>query len=187
MALKLNPRQLVLRRDTATGLTLVGWAADMPVGRFEHLALIGESARHTAPDPGCDFYADWQAAVRQARQANSTLLEQQVRHNESRGWYQVPFGLVPGLQSAEADSVGNYAAAAMQLQYHLTHNCKQAWAVHQHGAIVHVRARYPKKQLDELTYQVWYHRQLKQLDELDGNLLEGDLKVCESGLWFAVS
>jgi hypothetical protein len=32
---KPNPRQLVLRRDTATGMTLVGWEEDLPVGRFD--------------------------------------------------------------------------------------------------------------------------------------------------------
>ncbi|MBI1422209.1 MAG: hypothetical protein GC149_02000 [Gammaproteobacteria bacterium] len=98
-----NLRQLVLRRDTATGLTLVGWEEDLPVGRFEHL----------------------------------------------------------------------------------TRNCKRAWVIARQGTITHVRARYPDKTLDELTYQVWYHTQLHQLHLLDGVLLEGNLMICESGLWFA--
>jgi hypothetical protein len=83
-----------------------------------------------------------------------------------------------------ADRVGNYAAAATQLQYQLSQNQKQVWAVIQQGTIMHVRSRYPQKDLDELTYQVWIHRQLHQLKEMSGILLEGQLMICESGLWF---
>jgi len=177
---------MVLRRDTATGLTLVGWEADLPVGRFLHLELVFESAKSILPEHGSEDYAAWQSALNQARQANQPILEQQVRHNLAMGWYFVPFELALNHQAIEADSVGNYAAAAMQLHYQLTKNCKHAWVIIQSETIEHVRARYPKKILDELTYQVWYHQQLTQLNKMGGTLLEGRLNICESGLWFAV-
>jgi len=184
MAHKTNPRQLVLRRDTATGLTLVGWESDLPVGRFEHLALIGESANHVLPDSGSEYYAVWQSALRHARQANRHMLERQVRVNQAKGWYRVPFGLAHDRSAMRADSVGNFAAAAIQLQYQLARNSKQAWAIIIDGMVTHVRARYPKKALDELTYQVWYHKQMHELNKLGGKLFEGTLIICESGLWF---
>lgn len=184
MTQKSNPRQLVLRRDTATGLTLVGWATDLPVGRFEHLALIGESTKHILPVRESEYYDAWQSALDQARQANNLMLAQQVRINQSKGWYLVPFELAHNRVAMKADSVGNYAAAAMLLHFQLTQNRKQAWVIVQRGAVMHVRARYPKRELDEFTYQVWYHKQQHELRNLGGSLLEGNLIVCESGLWF---
>jgi hypothetical protein len=184
MARQPNPRQLVLRRDTATGLTLVGWETDLPVGRFEHLELICESAKNILPDSDSEFYDSYQSALQHARQANNLMLETQARHNLSKGWYRVPFDLAPNRQAMQADSVGSYAAAAMQLHYQLTQNRKQAWAILQRGTVTHVRARYPKNELDVLTYQVWYHQQLNQLNKIGGSLVEGYLIICESGLWF---
>lgn len=181
-----NTRQLVLRRDTATGLTLVGWDADLPAGRFEHLELICESSKYSLPDSGSEDYDAWQSALYRARQANQHMLEMQISCNQSNGWICVPFELAHNRETMVADHVGNYAAAAMQLHYQLTQNQKQAWVVVRRGRIVHVRARYPKRQLDELTYQVWYHRQLHELNEMEGTLLEGELMICESGLWFDV-
>lgn len=185
MTHKSNPRQLVLRRDTATGLTLVGWASDLPVGRFQHLQLISESDNNFLPDIESAEYGIYQSALEQARQANSRMLQQQVRSNQTKGWYLVPFELAGDRQAMQSDSIGNYAAAAMQLHYQLTCHCKQAWTIIRDGAIVHVRARYPRKMLDELTYQVWYHKQRFELNKIQGALLEGELMICESGLWFA--
>ena len=184
MTLKSNPRQLVLRRDTATGLTLVGWDTDLPVGRFEHIGLIGEFRENILPDISSEFYDTYQAALLEACQANYHVLEQQVQHNRSKGWLKVPFELAQTQQALEADIFGNYAAAAMQLYYQLTLNQKRAWAVIREDVILHVRARYPNKKMDELTYQVWYHKQQHQLQEMGGTLLEGNLLTCESGLWF---
>ena len=180
-----NLRQLVLRRDTATGMTLVGWEEDLPVGRFEHLKLVCESASNILPARESEAYAAYQSAISFARTENIRMLVQQSLHHQAEGWYRVPFDLAHNQHAMRPDSIGNYAAAAMQLQFQLTRNCKQAWAIALRGTITHVRARYPKKQLDELTYQVWYHSQLHQLNQLDGDLLEGSLMICESGLWFA--
>lgn len=182
-----NPRQLVLRRDTATGLTLVGWEFDLPVGRFEHLDLICEVSDYILPDITSEYFATYQSALRQARQANRLMLAQQARLNYAKGWRIVPFELAHHRQALGADSFGNYAAAAMQLHYQLTQKAKQAWAVICDEAIVHVRARHPHKELDELSYQVWYHQQCYQLKKMGGMVLEGNLVVCESGLWFAAN
>ena len=179
-----NPRQLVLRRDTATGMTLVGWEEDLPVGRFEHLELICESAKNILPECDSEDYVSYQSALHHARQANHLILEQQVRDHQSNGYYLVPFELATNQDAMKADGFGNFIAAATQLQYQLTQNRKQAWAVIQRSRVVHARARHPLKELDELTYQVWYHKQRHELNEMDGTLLEGHLIICESGLWF---
>lgn len=184
MIFKANPRQLVLRRDTATGLTMVGWETDLPVGRFEHIELICDSLENILPEIGSEYYEAYQSALHQACQENRILLEQQVQQNLSKGWCRVPFELAGNQDVMEADQFGNYAEAAMQLHYKLTQNCKQAWAVIQEGNVVHVRGRYPQKPLDELTYKVWYHRQQHQLGQVEGTLYEGKLVTCESGLWF---
>lgn len=178
-----NPRQLVLRRDTATGLMLVGWAEDLPLGRFEHLALICETVAAVLPVKGSEQYPVYQSALENAQQSNTRLLEQQASFNRSRGWYEVPFTLAKDQGNAHPDSVGSYAAAAMRLHYQLARHCKRVWAVIVENRIIHVRARYPKKELDALTAQVWYFRQLNELQAFDGQLLEGNLVVCESGLW----
>lgn len=181
---KPNPRLLVLRRDTATGLTHVGWESDLPLVRFEHLELIGESSENRLPGLESECYAAYQSALEQARAANRLMLARQVCENQAKGWYFVPFALANARQVLQADNVGNYAAAAIQLQYQLTHHCQQAWAIIQQRDVVHVRARYPQQALDELTYQVWYHKQLHDMKALGGTVLEGALMVCESGLWF---
>jgi len=174
----------VLRRDTATGLTLVGWEADLPVGRFEHLELVFEMASASLPESDRAFLKAYQSALRLARRTNLGMLEQQVQLNLSRGWYQVPFELAKQQRAMKADSIGNYAPAAMLLHYDLTRNIKQAWVIIRQGKVAHVRARHPRKILDELTYQVWYHKQKYDLETMGGTLLEGYLIVCESGLWF---
>lgn len=184
MSSKPNPKQLVLRRDTASGITLVGWEEDLPIGRFEHLELICELAKNILPECDSEDYASYQSALHNARQANRLILEQQVRYHQSKGWLLVPFELAHNQEAMQADRFGNFTTAAIQLNYQLTRHRKQAWAIIQRGSIVHVRARYPKKALDELTYQVWYHKQLYELKEMDGTLLEGHLMICESGLWF---
>jgi len=184
---KHNTRQLVLRRDTATGLALVGWDTELPLGRFDHLALIGKSVNSTLPNCGSEFFEAYQAALHYARQANNRLLEQQAQQLQSKGWVRVPFKLAKNPQLMLADCVGNYAAAAMQLHYQLTQNSKSAWAIIQQDNVLHVRARYPKNELDELTYQVWHHKQLNELNQMLGTLFEGNLIACESGLWFEVN
>ena len=184
MSYKPNPKQLVLRRDTATGMTLVGWEEDLPVGRFEHIELVCESSKSILPECDSENYVAYQSALQNARQANQLLLEQQVRDYLSRGWFLVPFELAQNPEAMKADSFGCFTSAAMQLHYQLTYNRSQAWAMIRQDNIIHIRARYPLKQLDELTYQVWYHKQRHDLNEIDGTLLEGQLIICESGLWF---
>jgi hypothetical protein len=165
-------------------MTLVGWDVELPLGRFEHLQLICESTKAVLPNSDSEYYDDYLSALEHARQLNHRVVQEQIRQSQSQGWVEVPFTLAHKQEAMRADKVGNYAAAAMQLLYQLTRNQKIAWAVMQHETIVHVRARCPQKQLDELTYQVWYHKQLYELKEIGGVLLEGNLMVCESGLWF---
>lgn len=184
MANQSNPQQLVLRRDTATGMSQVGWAADLPTGRFEHLALVCEVNDHCLPVVGSDQYAAYLAACEKARAANALLLQRQVEANTARGWRRVPFHLVPASTRLAADDFGNFAAAATHLLFLLTHNHRQAWAVCQQGSIVHVRTRKPPRAMEELAYQVWYHTQITELAALGELTLSGSLLVAESGLWF---
>jgi hypothetical protein len=184
MSGKPNPKRLVLRRDTATGMTLVGWDEDLPSGRFEHLALICESARNILPECDSEEFTVYQNALQKAREANRIILEQQSQHYQSKGWFLIPFELAHNQEAMQADNLGIFTTAAIQLHYQLTQNRMQAWVVVQQERVVHVRARYPKKALDELTYQVWYHKQLRELSEIAGTLLEGRLIICKSGLWF---
>ena len=184
MSNRANPRQLVLRRDTATGLTLVGWETDLPMGRFEHLELICELNDAILPDLGDECYAAYQAALQCARQANSIMLAQQIRHNKAKGWYPIPFELAASPLASEADSLGHFTTAAMQLHFQLTRNFKQVWVVVKGEEIIHVRSQRPARELDELSYQVWYHHQFHQLKRMGGTVLEGNLIICESGLWF---
>ena len=184
MATRDNPRLLVLRRDTATGLTQVGWETDLPIGRFEHLEVVCELNDNRLPNLDNEHYVEYQAALLSARETNASMLDEQSRHHMTKGWLFVPFELSPKGPLLVADIFGSFSAAAMKLLFQLTHNTKQVWAVLQDGCIVHVRSRRPTKNLDELSYQVWYHQQLHQLEKIGGKLLEGNLMVCESGLWF---
>ncbi|MFO7602382.1 MAG: hypothetical protein R6X06_01050 [Gammaproteobacteria bacterium] len=183
----LNPQQLVLRRDTATGLLRVGWETDMPVGRFAHLRLICEVDAPCLPPADPAHEAAYQAAMAEARRCNQALLEQQAQQQRAQGWHPVPPTLSPRQPPPAADEFGNATAAAMQLCFALTHNVPQAWAVLDQGEIVHVRARRPQRQLDALAYQVWYHQQQRQLHELGAQVLTGRLQVCASGLWFVTT
>ena len=140
MTHKPNPKQLVLRRDTATGMTLVGWEEDLPVGRFEHLELICELANNILPERESEDYASYHSALQNARQANCLTLEQQGHDHQAKGWALVPFELAV---TRKTDSFGNLTTTVMQLYFQLTRNCKQAWPVVQQDCIVHVRARYP--------------------------------------------
>lgn len=184
MAHRLNPRQLVLRRDTATGLTQVGWESDLPIGRFEHLELVCELDDIHLPDAGSKHYHEYQAACRRALQANIELLDLQSRSNEAKGWLLIPFELVDDEMRLRADAFGNCFAAAMQLMFYLTANIKDVWAVIQKNQVTHIRPRQPRKALDELSYQVWRHQQQHQLAQYQGEISKGRLVVQESGLWF---
>lgn len=185
MALKRNPRQRVLRRDTATGMTLAGWDDDLPIGRFEHLALIDEVAIGDVPAPAlAQDHSPFACAVQRAREANAQRIVELQAEHAARGHRRVPFTLGHPDVNPCADEFGRYSDAAMQLGYALSGHQKQVWVVEQQQQLVHVRARFPQKRLDELTLQVWYYQQLHQLQQFKGQILEGQLLVCDSGLWF---
>lgn len=122
------------------GLTLVGRAADLLIGRFEHLKPVCYSAKNILPACDSEDYASYQSVLQNAHQANCLILEQQVRDHQAKGWALVPFELTV---TRKADSFGNLTTTVMQLYFQLTRNCKQAWPVVQQDCIVHVRARYP--------------------------------------------
>jgi len=184
MTSRLNTRNLVMRRDRATGMIQVGWDADLPRGRYEHLAVICNSTSYCLPDRDSNEYQAYQSALHEARQVNQRVLAEQVRRNQAKGWMPVPFDLAENPDTMIADRVGSFADAAMQLQHQLTQKQKVVWAVVQDRLIIHVRSRHSKKQRDDLTKQVWYHNQLNELGQLGGTLFEGELMVFESGLWF---
>lgn len=184
MSHTLNPKKLVLRQDTATDLVQIGWDAELPLGRFLHLALICESNNHTMPDVDSEHYPAYQAGIRQARKTNEAILRQQTHEYLNKGWYPVPLSLANPASPLCADEVGLLTNAAMQLHYQLTRNCKHVWVTIVNEHITHVRRREPNRKLDELSLQVWYHQQQHQLASMHGTVASGHLLVSESGLWF---
>jgi len=95
----------------------VGWADDLPMGRFEHIRLICETGDHALPNADNPHFPAYHLACQAAREANAELIQQQIRRNLDQGWVLVPFGLAPGETRLAADEFGNYAAAASQLLF----------------------------------------------------------------------
>lgn len=171
-------------------LTKVGWAVDMPLGRFEHVELLAE-CEHCLPlqslnrgDPLFDVY---QSACQRVRQLNQALLQQQRQQLIEVGWMPVDSGQLAqldGLNFNQSDDFGSQQASAMQLLFALTANHPFVWCVEQNDRIVYVQSMQPPKEMEELERQVWKHHLLSQLSKMPGRLLIGKLLIKESGLWF---
>lgn len=178
-----NSNLLVLCHDTATGFAQIGWAADLPPGRFIHLAVICESAERHPLTPRSPHFQAYQTACAKARELNQAELLNQVKANTQQGRLPVPLSLAAG-ENLGADEFGSSLQAAMRTLHRLTGNCQAAWAVVMEQEIIHVRSRRPDKPFNELEYQVWKHHTLSQLENYHGEIIAGRLLVQESGLWF---
>lgn len=102
-----QPNLLVLRVDTTTGLHVVGWDSDMPIGRFRHVEVICETQCSQRIGPHSENHALYLAACDKARTLNIPILEQQVHEALRRGWIQIPLDLHATHSNISPDSFGN--------------------------------------------------------------------------------
>ena len=182
-----NPQQLVMRRDCSDLLVKVGWAVDMPLGRFEHLELIAECDHCQIINADNPLYEIYQSACQRARQMNVDVILQQQQKLSQAGWKLIESGeltQLEGLNSTDGDEFGSLRSNAMQLLFQLSANHPFVWCVRHDDKITYVQSKRPPKSMEELEAQVWKHHQLSQLQQMPGELLSGRLVVKESGLWF---
>jgi len=182
-----NAQQLVLRRDSSDSLIKVGWATEMPLGRFEHLALIAECTNCEPLHTEHPLFPAYQSACRQARESNQRVLQQQQQQLHQSGWQRLDAAYLTQLPIAESDvcdDFGSLREHAMKLLFLLTANYPFVWCVEQDSHIVYVQSKKVPAKLQELEAQVWTHHRLSLLQQMPGHVSDGRLVVKESGLWF---
>jgi hypothetical protein len=180
----LNSHLLVLRSDSATGMARVGWAVELPIGRFIHIDVICSSpvcAPILADDP---LFPDYQTACHRARLHNAPLLEEQRRNNLANGWLPVPLTLHGSDTDPQPDDFGCYQLCAMQAMFRLSANERAVWAGISTDSITHIVPRRPLRPMQELEYHVWKHDILQRLSQRTEQVIRGELVVQASGLWF---
>ena len=179
-----NPQQLVIRLDTATGLARVGWAVDLPLGRFSHLELICENDNCSALNSKDPLYPQYLLACEKSAALNKKLLDRQAETNLANGWMRVS-GTINGIyRPIEADVVGSYCSNAMALLYELTRNYVFVWIVASDTTTIsYIESKQPPRDMDDFEYQVWRQHTLNRLSE-KGRIHEGKLMIQDSGLWF---
>lgn len=179
-----NPHQLVLRLDSATGFARVGWAVDLPVGRFIHVDLIAETPQCGPISPTHPLYEAFYRACRRARKINQPLITEQANQLRAQGYLPVPLDLNDTAAETGPDAFGCFREAAMATLFRLTGNYALVWAVVQQHTVVQLHSCRPPREMAELHYQVWKQYVLKQLAQYTGEITTGKLSVRESGLWF---
>jgi hypothetical protein len=184
MQTRVNPHQLVLRLDSATGLARVGWAADLPIGRFRHVELVTETPQCGPISPGDPLFEAFTQACQRARQINLPLVNAQAHSLLANGYLPVPLDLNAPDAVTCPDAFGSFHEAAMAALFRLTANVASVWAVVEQQTVVQLHSCKPPRQMEELEYQVWKRFILNQFDEYPGDILAGKLIVRESGLWF---
>ena len=180
----LNSQQLVLRRDSATGFAKVGWAVDLPIGRFIHVELIGESASCGPISQNSPLFDQFRQACRRAKTINQPLITAQQCSLRAKGCVAVPLNLNDADAVTDPDEFGIFHEAAMTALFRLTANFTTVWAVVNEQTISQLHSCRPPKAMEELEYQVWKQYILNQLAQYPGQITAGKLIVQESGLWF---
>jgi hypothetical protein len=184
MQTHLNSQQLVLRLDSATGFAKVGWAVDLPIGRFIHVELIGEAPSCGQISQNSPLFEEFHQACKHARKMNQPLIAAQQRSLQAKGCLAVPLDLNDDKAVTEPDEFGNFHEAAMAAMFRLSANFTSVWAVVNEQTISQLHSCRPPKTMEELEYQVWKHYILNQLAQFPGQITAGKLIVQESGLWF---
>jgi hypothetical protein len=184
MQTRVNPHQLVLRLDSATGFARVGWAADLPIGRFRHVELIAETPQCGPISHSNPLFAVFSRACQRAVEMNQPLITAQKKRLLRQGYLPVPLDLNASDAPSGPDAFGSYHEAAMGALFRLTANVASAWAVVHQGCVTKLRACRPPREMEELEYQVWKHHIFNQLGQYPGKIITGKLIVRESGLWF---
>lgn len=183
MAHQTFTHQLVMRRDTRSGLVCVGWARDMPLERYQHITLIVETPRAEPLHPAAECYPLYENACQQARALNHDTLAQQRSRHIHDGWLQVPLEL-RATQDSEPDNVGSYQQAAMQALHRLTRNVTEVWAAIDGAHVIDLSARIPPRPMQAVEFHVWRQQVIQRLHTGGETVLPGKLIVTHSGLWF---
>ena len=173
-----------MRVDSATGFARVGWAADLPVGRFIHIELVGESNCCGPISAASPLYQAFHQACRRAMEINQPLVAAQKRNLQAKGCLLVPLDLNDTNALTDPDDFGSFHEAAMGALFRLTANACSVWAVVNDQTVTQLHACRPPKTMQELEYQVWKQYVLNQLKQYPGEITTGRLVVQESGLWF---
>jgi len=182
MTIRSLPNRLLLFRDTASGVTKVGWATDTVEDRFEILEVLCETDTSTPILASSPYYDHYRTACAQARDLNARAIEDQKRQYLSLGWYYVPHDLDVSVELKE-DDFGCFLEVARTTLYRLSGNSDEVWAVVQSEKVIALRPRTPAQQMEELEYRVWEANIRHQLAEFGGEILQGNLVALESGLW----
>jgi len=180
----MNSNQLVIRCDTTNGYYKVGWALELPLGRFKHIELLVETEELTILNSKNPHYAIYKKACIQTSELNYSLIHKEQQENQKIGWMQVELNLNDKSVKVIPDDFGCFNTLALKTRYRLSKNSSEVWAVVNNDKIVQIIARYPTKILPELEYQIWKHHHLDNLKPWGGVVHQGKLVVSFSGLWF---
>jgi len=173
--------RIVMRRDTATGLVMAGYATEMPLERFEHLEDLCVTDDGAPLRAGNPCYEEYESACQRAYAANTPLIQRRAEQARGRGWIKVPLELSG---DDAPDRFGSYRAAAMRALFNLCANVVDVWAVVDKNVVTHLQPRQPPRPMEALEHAVWKRYWLRKLGSYPGRVQEGRLVIDESGLWF---
>ncbi|MFV2059671.1 MAG: hypothetical protein ACC653_03245 [Gammaproteobacteria bacterium] len=180
----MNTYQLVIRSDTANGYFKVGWASELPLGRFEHVELLLEVDNVFELKSKNHHSVTYLDACKRVSALNQSLIIKEQQANLASGWFNVLLNLNDGAIKITADELGCFNNLATETRYRLSKNCRVVWAMIYENTVQHIEARYPELNMGELKYQIWKHHKLEKLQSGNGELKQGKLIVSYSGLWF---
>ncbi len=178
------PNRLVIGRDHATGFHRVGWLTEMLEDRFDQIEVICDTDNSSPITPKSPYYDRYQSACDQARALNVPLLSEQRRNYLSQGWYPVQLDPDQSHANVDPDVFGSYLESATNAHFRLCANGPAVWALINQGVATRAICQHPKREMDELEFQVWCTRSIDKLSQHPGEILEGELVATETGLWF---
>ena len=179
----MNTHQLVIRCDTTNGYYKVGWTSELPLGRFTHRELLLESQTLFTFDASHPIF---EKTCSQISELNTPLIIKERDAKLALGWLPVSLNLHDNSSSVSPDEFGSFYNLATNIRYRLTKNSRDVWGVINGDLVLHVEARYPKRRMLELEYQIWKNHKLEILRQYNGVIEQGKLITCNSGLWFVV-
>ena len=180
----MNSHQLVIRCDTANGYYKVGWAAELPLGRFKHIELLVETDNLSVLNSNNPQHVIYKKACDRVSELNLSLIIKEHEEKQALGWRDVALNLNDNTVQVLPDEFGCFNILATKTRYRLSKNSSQVWAVILSSEVVQIKARYPTRRMAELEYQIWKNHRLDKLSQYGGEIFQGALVVCCSGLWF---
>ncbi len=180
----MNTHQLVIRCDTTNGYYQVGWASELPLGRFSHLELLLEVDKLFPLTSKNQYSSIYNTACKKVADLNQSLIKQEQKDKLASGWFQVSLNLNDNAIKIVTDEFGCFNNLATKARYRLSKNCRLVWVIVKEETVQQIEARYPEQQMEELQYQIWKHHKIEKLSIYSGKLLQGKLIVSFSGLWF---